>query len=188
MSCRPAPLRSESPRHRVRRLTSTAAILLTAVAPVTCGPLRAGSGRGDVPPLSCARPDIDVSSWQLIDRAPFSFRLPAGFSKEEAHPIDSFAEFFVASGRSISFDYGHYSGGEPRRARGYEECTTTISGREARIASWPESGGYATLAQWRDIARSGENGMAIHLSMYAWSPTPAGQRDAMAVFHSLRLK
>jgi hypothetical protein len=129
--------------------------------------------------------------WTSADAGPFSLRLPPGYSKAEVQGIDSFVGEYRAPGRTLHFDYGAYSSTlqEWRSAgAGFRSCRMEIDGRLAKIVTaQSEKDGYLAGVTWREL-ENGDEGGALHLTMIATSADVAGQREALAVFRSVRFK
>ena len=129
--------------------------------------------------------------WTSADAGPFSLRLPRGYRKVQVQGIDSFVGEYRAPGRALHFDYGPYSSTlqEWRSAgAGFRSCRMEIGGHLAKIVTArSEKEGYLAGVTWRELEKGGEAG-ALHLTMMATSADVAGQREALAVFRSVRFK
>jgi hypothetical protein len=129
--------------------------------------------------------------WTSADAGPFTLRLPARYRKAEVQGIDSFVGEYRAPGRTLHFDYGAYSSTlqEWRSAgAGFRSCRMEIGGHLAKIVTArSEKEGYLAGVTWRELEK-GDEGSALHLTMIATSADAAGQREALAVFRSVRFK
>jgi hypothetical protein len=129
--------------------------------------------------------------WTSADAGPFSLRLPAGYRKVPVQGIDSFVGEYRAPRRALHFDYGVYSSTleEWRSADAdFRSCRMEIGGHLAKVVTArAEKGGYLAGATWRELEKGDELG-ATHLTMAATSADADGQREALAVFGSVRFK
>lgn len=133
-------------------------------------------------------PELSVASWEVVDGDGFSFRLPPGFEKTDAVPIDSDAAGYARDGDHLLYDYGAYSG--PWRASPNEpvseitEFRVRLGGRPAQLVSYRLDGYYVVRAWWGSVGRSslGE----LDLVVRGESDTRSGRTELLAVIHSVR--
>lgn len=141
----------------------------------------------DLPP-NLRAPELAVSSWEQVVRDDFSFRLPPGFAKTDAVPIDSDAASYVRGDDGLSYDYGAYSG--PFRPTPNEpiadvtEAHVLLGGRPAQLASYRLDGRYVVRAWWGRVGRSSLGD--LDLVVRGESDTTEGRREILAVIHSVR--
>lgn len=163
------------------------AIVLLALLCLSC---RQSPDPAAGPGSPCPASAEDTSGWQLIDAGAFTFRLPAGFERENVQAIDSRAESYRFGEARVSFDLGWYSS-DLRNTAGtftdYRACTETIGGHDAYVitaviddpADTAQDARYVTAATWRDIrAPDARDDMPVHLTL--WTETDdADNRDEM---------
>jgi hypothetical protein len=121
----------------------------------------------------------------------FTFQVPPGLRYARITGIDSGVDTYTGRGLRISHEEGPYAGpslGWSEDQRNGSECTTTIGGVQAHVASWnTPRGGYALHAAWRRIAPAGpfsDTNLAISIQMR--SSDPQSQAVAHAILHSVR--
>lgn len=169
------------------RCVKTALIVVASVVMGACGG-GSGCGMGAM---------ADTTGWQVVDAGPFVFKLPPGYRDEFARGIDSYVGHWKAGQRSITFDWGPYTG-DPRDHRGQPGapriCNARIGGRNALVAEVRqahESGGEVYLARgWWRGKREPPDGPLAHLSLGGSGPAAdtAGRTQALTVIRTLRFR
>lgn len=135
-------------------------------------------------------PEVSLNSWQLVDRDDFSFRLPGGFEKVDAIPIDSDAAIYARDDDALTYDYGLYS--SPWRASPNEpvsdvtEVQVRLGGRPAQLVSYRLNGRYVVRAWWGAVGRSGVG--ELDLVVRGEASTQEGRSVLLAVIHSVRFE
>lgn len=169
------------------RILETWAVVLLCVAASapSCGDGSRETGTAGAPPEwthafldTCPVPEIDTSTWTLIEGGSISFRIPPNYAQNPAG-IDVEAVNFANEQRTIGYcvPCAPWIGDET-----CTRCRETIDGREGFIiAGRGPDGRYFTGATWRN-RRGG------HLTMGGFSPDAEGQREALAVIRSVRFK
>lgn len=135
---------------------------------------------------TCERLPEPRPEWPRHDLRLFSLQAPPEFRYEKHQGIDSFVGRFHAPGRVIGFDYGKFSGALVgwHTAAEFRACSMFIDGHVAKIvtARYPD-GRYFAGAAWRELTPDGQ----IHLTIDGASESPAGHREMLAIFRSVRL-
>lgn len=133
-------------------------------------------------------PQLSALAWEEVVRDGFSFRIPPGFSKIDAIPIDSDAASYTRGEDGVHYDYGAYSGpwqatsNEP--VSGVTKALVMLGGRPAQLVSYRLDGRYVVRAWWGDVGRSALG--SLDLVVRGESDTPRGRRELLAVIHSVR--
>lgn len=124
--------------------------------------------------------------WPPHDLRLFSLQAPSEYRYDKQQGIDSFVGGFDAPRRALHFDYGMYSGAlqEWRTQTDFRACRVSIGGHPVRIVTARSPrGGYMAGAAWIEIGPDGQAGLTIS----GTSDSPAGQREMLAIFRSVRL-
>lgn len=121
----------------------------------------------------------------------FSLEIPPGLRYVVVRGIDSAPRTYSGRGVRVSYEAGPYAGPSPgpgERDRNYVECTTTIGGAQAHVASWnTPDGGFMLHAAWRRIAPAGPFGETnLGISVRTRASDPRSQAVAHAIIHSVR--
>jgi hypothetical protein len=163
-----------------RPLTAALATLLIA----GCGADLVGP---EALPPHLRAPEVSLNAWEVVDREDFSFRLPPGFEKTDAIPIDSDAASYTRGANALSYDYGLYSGpwsASPNKpVSDVTEVRTWLGGRPAQLVSYRLDGRYVVRAWWGEVGRSGVG--QLDLVVRGESATQDGRRELVAVLHSV---
>jgi hypothetical protein len=171
-------------RVRLPRVGVAAAVLVLAAGCARTRPAFA-------PLPACAPAPASTAGWEAKTEHLFTFQLPPGLRHGTIRGIDSTPGTHTGRGLRIVYEQGPYAGPSPgwsEDQRNGSECTTTIGGVQAHVASWntPREG-YALHAAWRRIAPAGPFGdtnLAISIQMR--SSDPQSQAVAHAIIHSVR--
>ncbi len=147
-----------------------------------------------VAPLpACAPAPASTAGWETRNGVLFTFRVPPGLRYARVTGIDSGIDTYTGRAVRISHEEGPYAGPAPggsSDARNYSECTTTIGGAEAHVASWnTPRGGLVLHAAWRRIAPAGPMGDTnLAISIRTRASDPHSQAVAHAILHSVRFR
>jgi hypothetical protein len=139
-------------------------------------------------PAELRATDVSVTSWEQIVREDFSFRLPPGFVKTEAIPIDSDAASYVRGEDFVSHDYGAYSGPWTRTPNktvsDVIERWVELGGRRAQLVSFRLDGRYVIRAWWGGVGRS----LLSELDLVVRGETSSAgvRQELLGVIHSVR--
>jgi hypothetical protein len=139
-------------------------------------------------PAHLQAPQLSLESWEVVARDGFSFRLPPGFVKSDAVPVDSDAANYTRDGDDLHYDYGLYS--SPWRPSAnlpvsdITEARVWLGGRPAQLVSYRLEGRWVVRAWWGSVGRSGIG--ELDLVVRGESVTLEGRRDLLAVIHSVR--
>lgn len=140
---------------------------------------------------ACTPTPASTAGWETKREALFAFDIPPGLRHGVIRGIDSTPGTYTGRGIRIIYEMGPYAGpslGASENQRSYSECTTTIGGVQAHVASWnTPRGGYGLHAAWRRVAPAGPEGdtnLAIDIGMRA--SDPQSQAIAHAILHSVR--
>lgn len=144
----------------------------------------------------CPKPEIDTSSWVVIDRGKFSFLVPPEFSEVKVQGIDSWVGEFLAADSSakLTFDWGWYSDPLTRpelvSQSHFESCKEIIGERRARLITLQFGGAgpygssvdmrYCAGAAWRDITPG------VHLTLVGVARDQRRQEECLAVLRTVR--
>jgi hypothetical protein len=167
----------------------TGVALLALVFAAGCAPRRPTFA----PLPACAPAPASTAGWETRGGTLFTFLVPPGLRYARVTGIDSGLDTYTGRGMRISHEEGPYAGPAPggsTDARNYAECTTTIGGAQAHVASWnTPRGGLVLHAAWRRIAPAGPEGdtnLAVSIRMR--SSDPHSQAVALALIHSVRFR
>ena len=164
-------------------------LLVAVTTSVGCG--RGGGKLLTIPP--CAKPKLDMKSWEPVQERHFRFRLPPGFREVKIQGIDTVVRIFRSADSSVSltFDWGAYSDPLPVRGPEWVACEERIGGRKGRIVTMPYSDpdsdprGAIILGAgvaWRDITPG------VHLTMFGWAREPSGLDQLLGIFRTVRFE
>lgn len=153
---------------------------------VTCAVVAACGGviTGVDPSGPCLAPGLDTSSWDVVDRAGFDFRLPPGFVDLQLQPIDSDAQAYeLGDGEAfLTYDFGFYTADLTDFV-----CSVDIGGHPARVSLREEAGTTYVTARWRSVGQSQSGGPDTALLMRG----ETGRADAvdamLAAIHTVEI-
>jgi hypothetical protein len=148
----------------------------------------------------CATPSVDVSSWPLLSRPTFGFRVPPGFRPVPVRGIDSYVEQFEGDrgNAMISLDLGWYSNDlRPDSAfySSWTRCNDVIGGHPASVITAivrnPEDrrqdGRYVAAATWRNLSGAADTVPQTHLTIWTETRDPRRIPELLATLRSVEL-
>jgi hypothetical protein len=135
----------------------------------------------------CTGLPAPAPEWRRHHERIFVLQAPPEYRYEAVQGTDSYIGQFHGPGREFGFDYGSYSGTllESRTTTvEFRACRVSISGHPVRIVTARSPRGrYLAGATWREIGPDGHAALTIS----GTSDSPAGQRELLAIFRSVRL-